>query len=102
MHGRIVTVQVSPENLKTAADVYVESVVPAAEQQEGFKGALLFTDDATGKAVSITLWDSEEDLMRGQESGYYQEQIGKFTEYFTRTPDQEGFEMAYGGVKLDN
>ncbi|MDA0771014.1 MAG: hypothetical protein O2821_12465 [Chloroflexi bacterium] len=99
MHGRIVSVQVAPEDLETATSIYVESVVPAAEQQEGFKGAILFTDAATGKAISITIWDSEKDLLQGQESGYYQEQIGKFTEYLTRTPDQDGFEVAYASLK---
>ena len=101
MHGRIVSVQVAPETLKTVTDIYIESVVPAAEQQKGFKAAILFTDDDTGKAVSITIWDSEEDLMRGQESGYYQEQIGKFTEYFIRAPDQVGFEMAYNSYSKE-
>ena len=101
MHGRIVSVQVAPESLKTVTDIYVESVVSAAEQQEGFKAALLFTDDDPGKAVSITIWDTEEDLMRGQESGYYKEQIGKFTEYFVRAPDQAGFEMAFNSYSND-
>lgn len=101
MHGRIVSVQVAPENLKKVTDIYIESVVPAAELQDGFKGALLFTNSETGKAVSITVWNSVEDLMRGQESGYYQEQIVKFTEYFVRAPDQEGFEMVYCSLSSD-
>ena len=101
MHGRIVTVQVTPEDLPKAIEVYRDSVMPAAEQQKGFKGALLFTDSETGKAVSVTLWDSEDDLMHGQESGYYQEQIAKFAEYMIRTPDQEGYELSCSAkVKL--
>ena len=101
MHGRIVSVQVDSDKLKMVTDVYVESVVPAAEQQAGFRGALLFTDEATGKAVSITLWDSEEDLMKGQQSGYYREQIGKFTDYFVRTPEQVGYQVSYCSVSND-
>ena len=98
MHGRIVSVQVAPEDLGTITKIYVESVVPAAEQQEGFKGAILFTEGETGKAVSITIWNSERELLQGQESGYFQEQIGKFTQYFTRTPNQEGYEVAYNSL----
>ena len=39
--------------------------------------------------------------MRGQESGYYQEQIGNFTRFFVRAPDQEGFEMVYSSVSKE-
>ena len=33
MHRRTVSIQVAPEDLKKVADIYIESVVPAAEQQ---------------------------------------------------------------------
>ncbi len=95
MHGRIVSVQVEPEDLGKAIGIYRDSVIPAAKDQKGFHDALLFTDPATGRAVSITIWETEEDLLAGQASGYYQEQIAKFAELMIRTPDQEGFELAY-------
>ncbi len=95
MHGRIVSVQMEPEDLGKAVGIYRDSVIPAAKQQKGFHDALLFTDSATGRAVSITIWETKEDLLAGQASGYYQEQIAKFAELMTRTPEQEGFELVY-------
>ena len=95
MHGRIVSVQVEPEDLGKAVDIYRDSVIPAAKEQKGFHDALLFTDSATGRAVSITIWETEGDLLAGQASGYYQEQIAKFAELMIRTPEQEGFELVY-------
>ena len=95
MYGRIVSVQVKPEDLGKAVGVYRDSVIPAAKEQKGFHYALLFTDSATGRAVSITIWETEEDLLAGQASGFYQEQIAKFAELMIRTPDQEGFELVY-------
>ncbi len=94
MHGRVVTVQVEPKDLDDAISLYRDSVMPAAQEQKGFKGALLFTDSDTGKGLSITLWDSEDDLVKGQESGFYQEQIAKFAELLIRTPDQIGYELS--------
>ena len=32
---------------------------PAFASQQGFKGAMLLTQSATGKSVSITLWETE-------------------------------------------
>ena len=49
----------------------------------------------------MTVWNSEMDLMRGQESGYYQKQISKFTDYFVRVPDQAGYEIVCGPVSND-
>ena len=95
MHGRIVSVQVEPEDLGKAIEIYRDSVIPAAKEQRGFHDALLFTDSATGRAVSITIWETEGDLLAGQASGYYQEQIAKFAELMIRTPEQEGFELVY-------
>ena len=95
MHGRIVSVQVEPEDLGKAIEIYRDSVIPAAREQKGFHDALLFTDSATGRAVSITIWETEEDVLAGQASGYYQEQIAKFAELMIRTPEQEGFELVY-------
>lgn len=99
MHGRIVSVQVEPENLKKAVEIYCNSVVPAAKDQKGFHDALLFTDSASGKVVSITVWETEEDLMAGQSSGFYQDQIAKFAELLIRAPDQDGYELVFTSRK---
>lgn len=102
MHGRVVSVQVKPEDLGEAISIYRDSVVPAAQDQDGFNGAILLTDPDTGKAISVTLWNSEEDLLKGQESGYYQEQIAKFTDLLIRKPDQVGYEvsLSVGSVSI--
>lgn len=100
MHGRIVSVQVDPKDILEAIRIYQDSIMPAAQEQKGFRGALLFTDPETGKGISVTIWDSEEDLMRGQQSGYCQEQIAKFADLLIRTPDQVGYELSHS-VGLD-
>ena len=94
MHGRVVSVQVEPAKLGEAVELYRDSVVPAAKDQDGFRGAVLLTDPESGNAISVTLWDSEEDLIRGQESGFYQDQLAKFADYLIRIPDQQGYEIS--------
>jgi heme-degrading monooxygenase HmoA len=74
--------------------IYEDSVVPAAKSQKGFKKAYLLTDPKTGKGMSCTLWDSEEDAVANEQSGYYQEQVGKFKDFFTSPPVQEGYKVA--------
>ena len=95
MHVRAVTVQIQPGKTQEAIDMYKNSVVPAAKAQKGFQGAYLMTDAGSGKALSITVWDSEADMMAGETSGgYYQEQIGKFGGLFTASPAIEHYELS--------
>ena len=80
MHARVMIGQVKPAQLDEVDDVirtYQESIVPTAQQQKGFTGALLFTNHHTGKAISITLWETEGEMQESEASDYYQEQIEK-------------------------
>ena len=94
MFARLTMVQVKPENIDETTKLYGESVVPAAKSQKGYKGAYMLVDRSTGKGVSISLWESEEDAIANEQSGYYQEQIGKFKDFLTAPPVQEGYEVA--------
>ena len=81
--------------MREAIDVYNDPVVPAAKAQKGFQGAYLMTDAESGKALSITVWESEADMMAGESSsGYYQEQIAKFGGLFAGPPDLDHYELS--------
>lgn len=80
MHARTMIGQIKPVNRDESDDairIYRDSIVSAAQQQKGFKGALLLTNAHTGKAISITLWETEVDMMESEADEYYQEQIEK-------------------------
>ena len=72
-------------------------MVPTVKTQKGFEGIMLFTDRKTGKGYSISIWESEEDAIANEQSGYYKEQVGKFAEYMTAPPVQEGYEVTVQG-----
>jgi heme-degrading monooxygenase HmoA len=94
MHVRATTVQLQPDKVDEAIRIFQESVVPAAKQQAGFRGATLLVDRATGKGLSLTHWASEAEMKAGESSGYYQEQIAKFGPLLTAQPSREAFEVA--------
>ena len=94
MFARFTIVQVDADKVDEVIKLYEDSVVPAAKSQKGQRGAYLFTDRKTGKGYSISLWDSEEDAIANEQSGYYKEQVGKFAEYLTAPPVQEGCEVS--------
>ena len=94
MHVRAVTVQIQPGKTQEAIDLVRDSVVPAAKAQKGFQGFYLMTDASSGKGLAISVWETEADMMAGESSGYYQEQIAKFGSLFTRPPDLDHYELS--------
>jgi heme-degrading monooxygenase HmoA len=94
MFARITTAQTKVAWLDKFIKIYRESIVPAAKQQKGYCGAYFLVDRKTGKGVSITLWDSEEDALANEESRYYQEQLVKVMNIMTKPPIREGYEVS--------
>lgn len=93
MHARVVDLRVRPGDAKEMVRIYRESVIPAASRQRGFGGAVLLTDPETGIGISITMWGTEEDREAGEASGFYKEQIGKFTDLLVETPVRKHYEV---------
>ena len=93
MFARFTITQVDVDKIDETIKLYEDSVIPTAKAQKGFRGITLFTDRKTGKGYSISIWDSEEDAIANEQSGYYKEQVGTFAEYMTAPPVQEGYEV---------
>lgn len=94
MYARVTTIQISPYRMDEAIGIMKEQVVPTIQQQNGFKGYLMFVDRSTGKSVNITLWEDEADReVTGSQSAYYREAIGKVVPLLTDTPLVEDLEL---------
>jgi heme-degrading monooxygenase HmoA len=94
MYARVTHIQIRPDKIDEATRLYEDSVVPAAQQQKGFKAITLLADRATGKGISLSYWESEAAMQAGEASGYYQQQIAKFAPFMTSQPTREAFEVA--------
>ena len=92
--ARVTITQSNVEKFDEMVKLYKESVVPAAKAQKGYLGILLLTNRGTGKSISIAMWESEEDAIANEKSGYYQKQVDKFKDYFTAPPVREGYEVS--------
>jgi heme-degrading monooxygenase HmoA len=91
MYARMVTISIDPERMEEVVKIYRESIYPAGKEQPGHAGGLFLTDAASGKAVSISLWESEADMFGGETSDYLKEQIAKVASAFTAAPVTEHF-----------
>jgi len=79
MFARLTMVpQFKMDQIDKATKFYEESIVPVSRSQKGYRESWLLIDRKTGKGIAITMWDSEEDAIANEKSGYYQEQLVKY------------------------
>jgi heme-degrading monooxygenase HmoA len=62
MFARVVTIQGTPGQMDQNVSYGRDRVLPAMRGQPGFKGMYLLVDQKSGRALGITLWESEEAL----------------------------------------
>ncbi|MBW2465821.1 MAG: antibiotic biosynthesis monooxygenase [Deltaproteobacteria bacterium] len=86
MHARVILGKVKIDKQEEAIRIYQESVMPEAKKQKGFKSMNLLTDPETSKFISITIWETEDDMIAGESSGYLQEQLAKISPLFVGPP----------------
>jgi heme-degrading monooxygenase HmoA len=62
MWARVSTYEGPPENIDEDLRYSEEEILPQARQLTGFRGVYALADRQTGRTMSMTLWDSEEDM----------------------------------------
>jgi quinol monooxygenase YgiN len=96
MFARVTTVNIQPEMMGEAITIFRDNIDPAAKQQTGCTGGYLLTDQETGKAISISLWETEADMLAGEKNEYLQEQVAKVAHLLTARPTTEHYEVSVG------
>ena len=89
--------EILPINMEEAVRIYRGSVVPAAKEERGFRGALMLVDPYTGEAVSMSLWESEEDMRASEASGFYHRKLDQLDGLFISTPVRKHYEVSAQG-----
>jgi heme-degrading monooxygenase HmoA len=64
MFARVITAQAGPQGFDALISL-AAGQVPGATQQPGFKGFYLLTSAETGKAITISLWETREQMPAG-------------------------------------
>jgi hypothetical protein len=99
MVARVTQVRMNPADIEESVRLFDESVVPAAEQEEGFMGALLLVRE-DGHALAIDLCDTREHMSENERNGFYQTQVAKFADKFTGRPSRHFYTVRVArGVK---
>ena len=93
MFARVTFSQVDPSQAEEVEAIMQETVLPMMRQQKGFKNYISFVDRASGKAITVTLWETEVDRQASdQASEYYDEAISRVKPFFKAPPVVENYE----------
>ena len=93
MFARVTFSQVDPSKAEEVEAIMQDTVLPMMRRQKGFKNYISFVDRTSGKAITVTVWETEADRQASdQASEYYDEAISKVTPFFKAPPVVENYE----------
>ena len=93
--SRVITGRINPPKYDKAFSIFTDDIIPAAKEQDGFRGANLFSNPQTGKFIATTIWKTEEDMISSDKSEYLKGQLNKISHFFIESPVIEYFEVLY-------
>jgi heme-degrading monooxygenase HmoA len=86
LYVRLVAAKIKQGKTKELEERYQEEILPALQSVEGFRGGFLVEGfQNPGNCVSITIWDREEDAIRYELSGLFEELAGKVSDLLSST-----------------
>ena len=94
MFARLVSVQVGSTKISEGITIWEEKDMPLTQSVKGYRGAYLLTDPKTGKVISMTLWDSEEDAVVDEKSALHEEQVDMYKDLLIGEPVAQYFEVS--------
>ncbi len=93
MHARVTTTKVKPDRVDEAIGLF-QGLEGLLNQQRGTKGAMLLVDRSSDTGISVTLWETEADMLAVESSGVYKEALSRFVDVFSAPPEQAHYEVA--------
>lgn len=81
-------------NPNDAIALFKESVIPALHEEDGYEGCYVLLSEE-GKMLVLSFWTSNEAARATRLSGFYQDQIEKFSDLvvFRAAPGREAYDV---------
>jgi quinol monooxygenase YgiN len=93
--SRVIQGRMEPDKLEEAFAIFTDDIIPVAKEQQGFRGANLFTNPRTGQFISTTIWKTEEVMVSSGETRYLKDQLDKVATLLTEPSIIEHYIVHY-------
>ena len=94
MVARVTVAEIDPvrHDPRQAIERFESVLVPALHEQDGYEGCHVLLSDE-GKVLVITFWSSEQTARATRESGFYQAQIDRLSDFvvYRSDPGRESY-----------
>jgi len=80
-------------SIASALALFRAQTLPRLQAQSGYRGVYALTTPE-GKAMLISLWDTEAEASTEGDHSFYAEELGRFTTVFRAAPGRERYEVA--------
>ena len=97
MYARVINGLVRPDKMDELIDLVNNTLAPAASRQPGSRGLMLLTDVGTGRALSISLWESKEAMRDGETGRFLEGQLEQVLPLLREAPSTHSFLVSSGG-----
>jgi heme-degrading monooxygenase HmoA len=96
MVARVTVAEIDPvrHDPRQAIERFESVLVPALHEQDGYEGCHVLLS-AEGKVLVITFWSSEQAARATRESGFYQTQIDRLSDFvvYRSDPGRESYDV---------
>eukprot|EP01102_Stenamoeba_stenopodia_P010693 TRINITY_DN324_c0_g3_i1.p1 TRINITY_DN324_c0_g3~~TRINITY_DN324_c0_g3_i1.p1 ORF type:complete len:1230 (-),score=275.04 TRINITY_DN324_c0_g3_i1:2625-5846(-) len=89
----IITITMTPNNVKEAQNSYETYVIPELRQMEFWRGSLILTDLNRAKFKLINLFSNKFRLSQLEEEGFVHQQLANFSNFIGSTPVIEHYSL---------
>ncbi len=93
MYARTTFAQFQPGTSDEAISILRDVMLPSAQGQRGFKGALILGDAEHDRSVVITLWENEAALLASSAPEEILENVDRLGELMTAQSSQHTYEV---------
>lgn len=94
MYARVTTVRTQPGKVEEAISIARDSIAPHAQEQQGFNDLLALASSEDEEVIFLSLWETEDDLITSEDSGYYEDQLGKLSRILAGRAFREAYEVS--------
>ena len=94
MFARLVSAQVDIKKINEGITIWKEKDMTLTESVKGYIGAYCLVDHKTGKVISLTLWDTEEDAVTDERSYLHKNQVNMYEDLLIGEPVTQYYEVS--------
>lgn len=90
MRARVISASIKPGRWDGAMDIY-RSLETEFTEQKGFEWACFLGDSESGRAISVTFWDSQDSL----DGSVWSDQLARFVDTLDTMPEMEQYDVTF-------